>query len=399
LIIHDALYGTFELPPFLEGLVMAPEFRRLSEVRLININSASLSALADVRRYSHTLGAIRLAMANPLVNFGAEELRALFASMIVHDAGTPAFAHLFEYFLTDRYKKNHESVVSLLLKSKHHPDGRAHQIYASKIPQFESLCKKSKIDFQIVMQILEGNHPGSKLVFGSVDFDNIDNVARMNFMLGKRFDLGALVELAGALGVDTNSQLLISKSQQKNVELWATLRRNAYDVLVFDAPTVAGQAVLSAAISDALADGTLSEVDWFYTDTELVKTIRENSIKGKIKLERDFFGTLPEMKILLQVFDTGHPIMNIPRDTISALIEQFLVEHLNTKHPYGYSLRDRGTFEKRIEATDPDSGLLWSTGERSDSLVLYGFGKGGKKVYSPEKIGREFIQWAEKTLC
>ena len=32
--IRDALYGVFEIPDFLDRLVLAPEFRRLSEIRL-----------------------------------------------------------------------------------------------------------------------------------------------------------------------------------------------------------------------------------------------------------------------------------------------------------------------------------------------------------------------------
>ena len=97
--IHDTLYGAFEVPGYLGALLTAPEVRRLTEVRLININSISLAALADVKRYSHTLGVVRLCMENPLIGLNGDEIRAFLASILVHDAATPAFAHLFEYFL------------------------------------------------------------------------------------------------------------------------------------------------------------------------------------------------------------------------------------------------------------------------------------------------------------
>lgn len=396
MIIRDALYGAFELPSFLVSFVMAPEFRRLSEVRLININSAALAALADVTRYSHTLGAVRLALANPLIDFSQDEHRALLASMIVHDAGTPAFAHLFEYFLIDRFKWDHETAVPLLLRRQHHPDARSHQIYAAQIPKFEALCRVSKVDFSLVLAMLEGRHPGSRLIFGSLDFDNIDNVARMNWMLGHRFEVERLVSLAGMLGVRSEIPLLLPESQRSNVELWASLRRKAYDVLVFDGPTVAGQAVLSSAISDALADGTLSVEDWHYPDTDLLKVIRLGSRKGKLRLDRDFYGALPELKLIWQLKQPDHPLLDMPRDLIAASIEEFLRESLNVRHPYGYSLRDRGTFEKRIEAVDPESGATWSLGNRSNSLVLYGFAKEGRKVESPEKLGEKFLKWMER---
>jgi HD superfamily phosphohydrolase len=205
MIVHDSLYGRFELPSFLTPLLTAPEFRRLAEVRLININSPALSALADVRRYSHTLGVLHLATRNQFVNFGRDEHRALLASIIVHDAGTPAFAHLFEYQLTEQFKWDHESVVPAILTKQHHVDAGLHRFYASRRPEFEKLCRTAKIDFELVLAILDRRHPGSKLVFGSVDFDNLDNVARMNWMLGMRFDIDVVLQLAEALGVDANA--------------------------------------------------------------------------------------------------------------------------------------------------------------------------------------------------
>lgn len=372
MIIRDVLYGEFELPSFLDRFVMSPEFRRLSEVRLLNINSASLAALADVRRYSHTLGALRLALTNPMIDFDKDEYRALLASIIVHDAGTPAFAHLFEYFLSDRFNWDHESVVPLLLRGEHHTDKHANQIYYSQIPQFEKLCSKSKIDFELVLAILEGRHPGSKFIFGTLDFDNIDNVARMNWMLGHRFDIDRFISLSAALGVKRDAPLLLKEEQRANVEFWASLRRKAYDVLVFDGPTVAGQAVLSRAIADALDDKTLSVIDWQYSDADLIRTIREHSGKGKLRLEKNFFGALPNLLLLWHVTDLMHPLMDMHRDAIAEAIEEFLGQRLNVRNPYGYSLRDRGTFEKRIDAVDPETGVSWHVGERSSSLVVYG---------------------------
>ena len=81
--VHDCIFGSFELPSYLDSLLTTPEFRRLSEVRLININSPSLSSLSETKRYSHTLGVLRLALANPMLGFSEEERKALFAAIIV----------------------------------------------------------------------------------------------------------------------------------------------------------------------------------------------------------------------------------------------------------------------------------------------------------------------------
>ncbi len=190
--IWDALYGRFKLPGFLEQLVLAPEFRRLTEVRLLNINSASLAGLADVSRYSHTLGVLRLALMNPLIGLGEQELKAFLASIIVHDAGTPAFAHLFEYLLSEHYGWDHESVVPSLLIGRHHPDQHAHQIFESQTLKFEKLCHAVGVDIGLVIEFVSRRHPFSRLIFGSLDLDNLDNVARMNWMIGNHFDLSCI---------------------------------------------------------------------------------------------------------------------------------------------------------------------------------------------------------------
>lgn len=146
--IYDCLYGDFELPSYLDELLAAPEFRRLSEVRLINVNSPSLAALSETKRYSHTLGVLRLALSNPMLGFDAEERRALLAAIIVHDAATPAFAHLFEYFLADRFSWGHEAAIPDLIAEGGGIDKLSTQIYFSQTPSFERMCRSARNQFR-----------------------------------------------------------------------------------------------------------------------------------------------------------------------------------------------------------------------------------------------------------
>lgn len=396
MVVWDVVYGRFELPEFLAPLIASPEFRRLSEVRLLNINSPSLSSLAEVRRYSHTLGVLYLAMQNPLLGLGRDEHRALLATIIVHDAGTPAFAHLFEYALSEKTGWNHEDVVTTILRNRHHVDTRTHQFYSTQRPRFKELCRKAKIDFDLVIRILEREHPASKLVFGTVDFDNIDNVARMNVMLGNQVDIGRLVALAASLGADANTPLLLPESQKDNLMAWSELRRKAYEVLVFDPKTVAGQAVLSTVIDDALTDGTLAEEDWGYTDAELIATLKGSSAEANERLEKDFFGMVPELMLLTHVTDQCHPLFRLDRGQVARAVCEFLTAR-RIARPYGYSLRDRGTFEKAVRATDPITGQEWGVGTRSDSIVIYGFGRGGTQRRSPRDLGGDFLAWTERS--
>src|SRR5712692_9001696 len=73
MVIFDPLYGEFVLPPHLEELMLTPEVRRLSQIRLLNTLTPSLATLGELRRYSHTLGVLYLCSQNPLRGYSEEE--------------------------------------------------------------------------------------------------------------------------------------------------------------------------------------------------------------------------------------------------------------------------------------------------------------------------------------
>jgi len=391
--IVDAIYGSFELPGYLDGLLMSPEFRRLTEVRLININSPSLSSLSETRRYSHTLGVLHLALCNPMLNFGPEEHRAVLAAIVVHDVGTPAFAHLFEYFLSDRFDWDHESVIPELLQGSERLDPKATQIFFAQQPKFLKLCEKANIDQGLVISILEGNHPASKLIFGSVDYDNIDNVARMNWMLGNKIDVSMLKNLASGLGATISHDLELEAFHRDNLLYWMKLRKTAYDILVFDGPTVAAQAVLSDAIQTSLESGALNLEDWTYSDHELVEALRMSSPKTKSMLDRDFIGELPKLVMCKHVQFCDHRLFELSRDQIALLIKDYLEHRRVSGRTYGYSFRDKGTFNKRIVAWDPRTESEWELGDRSNSLIVYGFSTSAARL-DPAILGNDFLDWS-----
>src|SRR6266700_4760404 len=97
--VYDPIYGGFSLPSYVEELVFAPEVRRLSQIRLLNTLTPSLATLGELRRFSHTLGVLHLCDLNGAKGFSPEERKALAASVLLHDIGTPPFGHLMEYNL------------------------------------------------------------------------------------------------------------------------------------------------------------------------------------------------------------------------------------------------------------------------------------------------------------
>src|SRR4051794_12024445 len=127
MIIYDPLYNCFSIPPYLSKLILTPEVRRLSQVRLLNTLSPSVAVLGELRRYSHTLGVLYLCEKNKSSGYTEEERKALATSVLLHDICTPPFGHLLEYHLREATGWSHERMIKPLLWGNHVPENRAHQ--------------------------------------------------------------------------------------------------------------------------------------------------------------------------------------------------------------------------------------------------------------------------------
>ena len=374
MIAFDPLYGRIEIPAYLSRLAVTPEVRRLSQIRLLNTASPTVATLGELRRYSHTLGVLHLFGRNQLLGFSGEEIMALGASVLVHDVGTPPFGHLFEYHLREHTGWSHEAIANSVLGGTAAPENRAHQIFAGRALEFRRELVRARIPTDIVSAILAGKHPLSRLLFGTVDFDNIDNIGRMAWALGLAPDIAALISLAAAIGVNSAGELTLAQEPGRElVGTWAALRRRVYEIVVFDAPTVAAQAVLSQAMERALRERILSDDEWSLTDEELLAALRGNvSTKDSVA---EFWGPLPHLLFWVQVNDRLDHLFPDGRAELHRRLEAIMGAHLRTQRVLGYSFEDRGTFEKSLRFIDPISGEPWTIGTSSRSVILYGFSR------------------------
>ena len=370
--IIDPIYGRFETPKFLDPLVMAPEVRRLQEVRLINAPSPSLPALSDVRRFSHTLGVLFLALQNPHIGLTRHEVRALLASVLIHDAATPPFAHLLEYYLRDFFGWDHESAIRGLLTGHQTVENSAFQILPGEQIRFQKLCSRADIEFGLVLEIVGKTHRSSRLLFGVLDLDNLDNIARMAWAMGMQPNTNAFVTIARALSVDLDGGVLLSTANREQVGEWAALRRRVYEILVFDEPTVAAQAVLTKAIRRRFSQVSLDDITWLVRDKELVEYLSTEPETKQLMLKQ-FNSELPRQLLCLPVPGTLNSLGFSNRDEIIELIEKIAGEVV--PDPTGYAFIDNGAFSKRLQFRDPASGEAWEHGEDSRSIVLYCFAR------------------------
>jgi HD superfamily phosphohydrolase len=380
MIIYDPLYGRFQIPPYLSQLILTPEVRRLSQIRLLNTLSPSLAVLGELRRYSHTLGVLYLCERNKAHGYSEDERKALAASVLLHDIGTPPFGHLLEYYLRETKGWSHEGIIKPILWGHHAPENRAHQIFGGRTIEYRSVLKSSGIPLEIVEAIVTGQHPLSVLLFGTIDLDNLDNVARMAWALGMSSGPDLAVQLASALSVRRHVGLCLPCAEERQaVRQWAALRRSVYEVIVFDPSTVAAQAVLSEAIHCAFESGALCEDDWSLSDEELLDLLRANP-DTKDAIIREYLGRLPLMAFSIQVDGTLEGL-NLPdRSSAKAVVEEALHYAFPNERVLGYAFVDRGTFEKKLTFYDLNNQETWEEGQTSNSVILYGFVRSAKSL-------------------
>jgi HD superfamily phosphohydrolase len=372
MIVFDPIYGRFRIPGYVSPLVLTPEVRRLAQIRLLNTITPSLATLGDLRRYSHTLGVLFLWSKLPHQPRDDRQMRALAASALLHDIGTPPFGHLFEYHLKESSGWTHEGIIRAVLRGTYAPENRAAQIFVGRTIRFRSALRTCGISTDLVEEIITGSNPHAKLLFGTIDLDNLDNVVRMAWALGIA-NAGLLAsEIASQLSVDSSSRLLLPVAAQDTVRRWALLRRQVYEILVFDAPTVAAQAVLSQAISKAINLGILSEDDWYLSDEELLGRLR-SSEDTKDAIAEAYLGKLPYMLCAIRVQGSLKSLGIENRSEAKSIVEQVIANSLGETKVLGYVFVDRGTFEKSLEFCDPSSGIEWNEGKTSSSVVLYAF--------------------------
>jgi hypothetical protein len=384
--VRDGLYGNFAVPDYLVELLLTPEVYRLSQIRLINTPSPSFAALADVRRFSHTLGVLYLCQLARRGVYSTDEWRAFELSVLLHDVGSAPFGHLFEYHLAERTRGgwNHERMIQDVLASVHAPENSAHQIYAKRTVRLRKQAQESGIDLRIVEAIISNAHPLSKLLFGTLDLDNLDNVARMAWALGlvKTGDLATAI--AKSLTVGRDGDLLLDEvTGQEKIREWLRIRRAVYNVLLYDMIAVSLQAVLSEVIGTLVKLDKLEAADWTLTDEQLLDRLLTNP-QTKTAMMTEYFGTPPSAIFCVRLNSTLARLGIKDRTEAKRVIESSLKVHFPNRTPLGYVILDQGTFEKRVEFTDPDTKQKWSAGRTTESTLFYGFVRGRGGGVTPE---------------
>lgn len=390
--VFDPLYGEFQVPAIASQLVMSPEIRRLSQIRLLNSLTPSLATLGEIRRFSHTLGVLHLFSCwkeKNATQFSSYDLDALEVAILLHDVATPPFGHLLEYQLKEQYGWDHESASSELFRRYHAPENSGHQIFAGQTPKVYRAIQKLKLRDDTIDAILKKSHPLHMLIMGTLDFDNIDNVWRMAWALGiTKSALGA-TKLASEISINDDGALIVPRSSRGLLDEWSKLRKSVYEVLVFDSYTVAGQAVLTKALRIAIKSGILTPESWTLTDEDLLQVLSKQATTKKL-IKQQYLGELPTSIITLQLKWKDSSVFNSPRETIENDIQEALQNIINGEFIV-YIFKEKGSFGKQLNILD-EFGNLEHFGETTKSLIIYIFGS-DNIAKQAEKNSKEIINY------
>lgn len=246
---NDQIYGSIELPQLIEELAETPEIQRLKGISQ-DVLPQSCVPYKVANRFDHCMGTYHLAQLALLRNnLEMPDARLLLASAFLHDAGNPALSHLSEPFLQKLTGKNGESFLG-------------HRLYGKKAHR---LLSKHWLQLYSVIDVVTGQHePLSKIINGSMDVDNLDNVNRYWFAATDgdvAFDAECI---ASSFSFKTEWELFDSCLME--VRKWKDLRREVYSI-IYSNPHLTAAMMVQRALAIAFSNGKITE-DFFHMDDE-----------------------------------------------------------------------------------------------------------------------------------
>jgi len=288
----------------------------------------------------------------------------------MHDVGTPAFGHLFEYLLSALSGWSHEEFLSSVIRGTYRPEKRYHQIYYGNALRLHHALHDLRLDPDQIMTMVLGRGPFGTLLAGSIDLDNLDNVFRMALMLGlapeARWPLLFVDQVAVLEG-----ELILPPALEAVLAEWARLRREVYEFLAFDVTTLGTQAMLTDALTIALRRGLLGQEHWYFTDEQMLAYLfshhltRELIRRFSVGDVYSWLGTFV-YNVGRGATDLRHPDV---RDRLAARIGDVLGVPCSP-----YVFYDNGSFAKEISFRTP-GGERKVVGMKSRSTIVAVFSK------------------------
>jgi HD superfamily phosphohydrolase len=277
----DPLYGRIALDEPLLALMRTPTVQRMRHIRLSNIDSMDMPSIANLSRFEHVLGVVYLA-SNVGFRGGLtpNEHLVLRASALLHDWAITSFGHLVEEALqyVGTSFNHEEKLAQILLSTESEEIGGADlQILVGRESKLRSWASRfgggsGQNTLTDVMNCIRGRGKMGRVISGTIDLDNIDNVFRMAFHMGLDVDCEVPRRLAGAMvGVGTDhSGPIFRRSAECDIQAWRSARREVYEHLMLSERDFTGKLMMLFAAVRSFEAGEIKYDDWSLVDHEFI---------------------------------------------------------------------------------------------------------------------------------
>lgn len=269
---YDHLYGEICLPiPILE-IASCPEVLRLREIRMSSIDLFNFPAFSNITRYEHAIGTAYLAF--KIVEkwkLRTKDKLEIITAALMHDIAAPAFSHLTEMIMKEYYNFDHEIETAKIIlgKTSEFRKSTIEPIFAGEVPRSKKILKKYNIDPHKVFDYLMGKEKFGRLLKGTIDIDNIDNVFRAAYYMGVDFQKGLPLEIA--LGfINGEDQIEYDFGRSHLISKWLEIRSLLYRKLLLNTYDLCRECMLKSAIKKAVKLEIINKSHWKLTDQELI---------------------------------------------------------------------------------------------------------------------------------
>lgn len=269
--VLDALYGEVRFTSDLTELIQSSPVQRLRHVRLSNIDSTAMPGIAGVSRYEHSLGVAYLAgCVSMSAKDSMRDRQVVMAAGLLHDTAITPFGHLIEEAFKYGGTFDHEV--------------RLRQVFGLEAglggPHFQVLGRENELlnwahkycqgephnTLQDILSSIAGQGRLGRLIKGSIDLDNLDNLCRIAFHMGLSVDKSLPIRVARGMSIPGDGALIFSAAAASCVDEWLKLRREVYRRLMLSREDFVSKMMLIYAAMVAHEAGILKTDDWKLTD-------------------------------------------------------------------------------------------------------------------------------------
>lgn len=387
----DPLYGRIRLDDDLIALVRTPVIQRLRHVRLSNIDSVDMPAIANLSRFEHVIGVAYLAGE---VGFRSGltplDLLVLKGSALIHDWAITSFGHLVEEAL--QYVGthfNHEQRLREIISGEARDEigGVDLQILAGRETGLTAWARKvagaeATHLLAEMMEHVRGRGRRGRVIAGDIDLDNIDNVFRMAFHMGLPIERETPLRLAKAIvGVtEERGEPVFRANAESDVLSWKKMRRDVYQNLMLAERDFVGKVMILSATVGAFRAGEIGETDWSLVDHQFIMRLLGSTAREvRDTAERWIAGELWDCSPLRW--------MSGERPDYSSLLNFSLALSDALERPcFAYGIKDKRD-RKLIIAFDDGSRREYGEDARQ---WLLGVGSSKKKAFTRNEIQKIF---------